>query len=360
MKKGLLNYISCIHCRNSLKPEIFSEQDHEIFEGALVCNRCSVKYPVINFIPRMLPDEFKKDIIKYHPSFFRKYSLQFSDYLKNTAVVHLTKEDIAKQKTLRSFGYQWTVFDKMHDEFEMNFLNYIFPISRLFFGGKLGLDAGCGFGRHVYYAAQFGAEIIGMDLSEACEVAYKNTKKFSKVHIIQGDIYHPPFKENQFDFVYSIGVLHHLPSPRKGFESLLRFVKKNGAMFIWVYSKKRRVINAFLECFRSITNKIPFNALYQLCFLFSIIDWSFIGAYKLLSRNKIMQIILNPIIPARIKVYSQYPYQVCFADWFDRLSVPIRFYYSRKDMIRWFTENKLKNVIISPTGKYGWRAKGTK
>ena len=41
--------------------------------------------------------------------------------------------------------------------------------TRRSFKGKIGLDLGCGFGRHVYNSAQFGAEMVGVDLSEAIE-----------------------------------------------------------------------------------------------------------------------------------------------------------------------------------------------
>ena len=60
---------------------------------------------------------------------------------------------ITQDRTRQSFGYQWTAFRTMVDAFREGFLNYIHPIGPEFFPGKLGLDAGCGFGRHVYYAA---------------------------------------------------------------------------------------------------------------------------------------------------------------------------------------------------------------
>jgi magnesium-protoporphyrin O-methyltransferase len=42
--------------------------------------------------------------------------------------------------------------------------------------GRRVLDAGCGSGRHAYYAARFGAEVCAIDLGPAVEVARRNTR----------------------------------------------------------------------------------------------------------------------------------------------------------------------------------------
>jgi hypothetical protein len=49
---------------------------------------------------------------------------------------------------------------------------------------------------------------------------------------------------------------------------------------------------------------------------------------------------------------------VCYADWFDRLSAPIRFYYDGEDLAGWAARAGLVNVRISQTGLYGWRLYG--
>ena len=241
----------------------------------------------------------------------------------------------------------------------MNFLNYIYPVKPQFFEGKIGLDAGCGFGRHLFYAAEFGAEMIGVDLSEAVEAAYRNTKHLPNVHIIQADIYNLSFRDNSFDFIYSIGVLHHLPDPKEGFKSLLPLLKSGGAIFIWVYSTARPGLNYLIELIRKVTTKIPYKPLKYLCFLAASLEWILlIKPYKILSTKSISKNLINHIAPSRIKLYAQYPFQVSYADWFDRLSAPIRFYYSEDDIRQWFEEANLRNIIVSPTGAYGWRGFG--
>lgn len=269
------------------------------------------------------------------------------------------KFETLQKDTQDSFGFQWTNYSEMSCDFRENFLNYIHPLTTEFFKGKLGLDAGCGFGRHIYNAALFGARMVGMDFSAAIESSRKNTAGLKGIFLVRGDIYNPPFALESFDFVYSIGVLHHLPDPEKGFQSLLRFVRKGGAIFIWVYSKERRMTNMLLEWLRFFTHRIPKRVLKALSLFCGLIDWGlFIMPYKLLSRITPLRPVVNRFTLERIKLYSCYPFQVCVADWFDRLAAPVRFYYNEDDLKGWAQRANLRNVIITPTGQYGWRLYG--
>lgn len=272
----------------------------------------------------------------------------------------MNKFNSIQRKTQHTFGFQWVNFSQMSCDFRENFLNYINPVTPDFFKGKLGLDAGCGFGRHIYNAALFGAKMVGMDFSNAIESSRRNTRMLKDVYLVKGDIYNPPLTENAFDFVYCIGVLHHLPDPEKGFCSLLRLVKNDGSIFIWVYSDSRKLINKLLECVRIFTTRMPLALLKIICFILAMLDYLVICFFKLFSKTGFLNKFLNRITFRRVKIYMRYPFQVIFADWFDRLSAPIRFYYNENDLKGWAKRAGLKKVVISPTGNYGWRLYGEK
>src|SRR3989338_7881926 len=191
MKQRLLSYLACPFCGDSLELTIQQSEDEEITEGVLQ-SACGRSFTITRSVPRMM-----------------------------------TSLSGLKQKTAKSFGFEWNTFVKMFTAYQENFLNYIAPIQENFFKDKLVLDAGCGVGRHTYWAAKFGArEVIGVDFSDAVDASYENTKNLPNVHIVQADIYHLPFKKETFDFAFSIGVLHHLPDPEKGFQSIIPFVKR--------------------------------------------------------------------------------------------------------------------------------------
>jgi SAM-dependent methyltransferase len=261
------------------------------------------------------------------------------------------------RRTQESFGYQWTVFGEMSDQFRDDFLNYISPVVPEFFVGKRGLDAGCGFGRHLYYAAQFGAQMIGMDFSKAITRAKDIAGEIAGVQFIQGDLQKPPLRPHSLDFVYSIGVLHHTPDPEKAFQTLLPLVRPGGAIFIWVYSKSRRFTNTLLETVRRVSSWLPLSVTRALSLLGALVDWcGFILPYRLARR--LLDASIDRFVWPRIKLYARYPFQVVYADWFDRLSAPIRFYYDGDDLAGWAARAGLINVHISPTGLYGWRLYG--
>ena len=262
-----------------------------------------------------------------------------------------------RARTRRSFGYQWTEFGEMTDQFRDDFLNYIDPVTPEFFVGKRGLDAGCGFGRHMYHAARFGARMVGLDFSRAIDRAHAITQGLPTVRLIQGDILQPPFASQSFDFVYSLGVLHHTVNPEAGFQALRQLVRPGGAIFVWVYSNSRTWTNRALETARAITSRLPLTVTRALSLSGAIVDTvGFIWPYKV--AHRMFGPRVDSLTLPRVRVYARYPFQVCYADWFDRLSAPIRFYYDGADLQGWAERAALVNVRISQTGLYGWRLYG--
>lgn len=356
MKKRALNFIVCPNCKSDFQLKILSEENGRIKEGLITCYSCKEIYPIINFIPRII-----RQAINDYPDFLEKYNLSLEQNIISNEPLSGTEE--LNLKTKESFGYQWTreMYSQIISRFEDDFLTYVYPINKDFFHGKIGLDLGCGFGRHIYYAAKLGAEMVGIDFSRAIDSAYNNTKMLPNVFLIQADIYNLPLKSNYFDFVYSIGVLHHLPDPERGFKAILPLLKPKGYVLIWVYSKSRPIVNFAIESVRLVTKRIPHKVLYLICIILSCIEWLFIIIpYKILQKLPIIRGFLEKIIFGRIKIYSKYPFDVLCADWFDRLSAPIRHYYNAMELNDWFIKANLNIIKISPTGGYGWRAFGQK
>lgn len=352
MKKRILDFIVCPECNSDFELVTFLEDKGRIKEGLLTCSVCAKTYPIIDFIPRII-----KGIMNDYLDFAKKYNLPLPK--NDTYFGKVSILEALNTKTRKSFGYQWTrkVFSQIIPKFEEDFLNYIYPVQRDFFCHKIGIDIGCGFGRHIYYAAGFGAEMIGIDFSRAIDSAYNNTKELEDIHLIQADIYNLPLRRNYFDFAYSIGVLHHLPDPEKGFSSILELIRSGGYVSIWLYSKSRPAVNFTIESIRFITKRIPHVFLYSICLILSGLEWLFIILpYKILIKIPFIGSFLEKNIFRRVKIYSGYPFAVFPADWFDRLSVPIRHYYNKLDIEGWFKRPDLQLLTILPTDSYGWRA----
>jgi SAM-dependent methyltransferase len=351
MKRRALGFLACPSCRGGLSLEAFhsaGHEDPEVLEGLLACSGCGRRFPVIGGIPRLLPDAMMGDVARRNPDFFRRHGLPIPPFPSGA-------EARFKRRTSSSFGFQWNAFPGMIEEFRDNFLRYIEPIRPSFFEGKLVLDAGCGFGRHTYYAAEFGAEVVGFDLSDAVESAYRNTRHFPNVHIVQADIYNPPF-QGKFDFIFSIGVLHHLPRPREGFLSLSRIMKPGSSIFIWLYGKGGKPFRMMIVegVLRKATTRMPHRMLYCFCYLPAAAYHSFNGAYRLFNALGLKGIADR--MPFRN--YARFPFMVKHADSFDLLGTPVNNYYSREDVEEWLRDARLRDTWVTQMGGWSWRAFG--
>jgi SAM-dependent methyltransferase len=175
LKSTLVSLLNCSACGGAFDLHVDSRESGEVVEGALACLGCSRVFPVSRGIPRFLPEALSKE----------------------------------QMETADAFGYEWTNYSTLTEADRREFLGWISPLRPADFRDKVVLDGGCGKGRHIYLAAQFGArEVVGIDLSSAVEAAYRNTKGLPNVHVIQADIHNLPFAA-PFDLAYSIGVLHH-------------------------------------------------------------------------------------------------------------------------------------------------------
>lgn len=330
MKPRLLSYIVCPQCGASFEVRAEREQDGEIFEGSLQCRGCQASFPVIRGIPRFLPPELSS----------------------------------AKRATAAAFGYEWTHYAELTEADRQEFLDWIKPLDETVFANRVVLDGGCGKGRHLFLAAKFGAaDAIGIDLSDAVESAYRNTRHLPNAHVIQADIYNLPLA-SPFDFAYSIGVLHHLPDPKQGFLGLVEKLKPGGRIAIWVYGKEgNRWIELLVDPIRiHVTSRLPKFITRVISFLISL---PLYAALKLvyLPVHRIRGLApLKKILPYAdyLSAISGYSFSENMWNVFDQLVAPTAFYISQDEVEDWFATAKLERVEITARNSNSWRGTGVK
>jgi len=111
------------------------------------------------------------------------------------------------------------------------------------------LVAGCGTGKHAIdvatrYAA---AEVLAVDVSrhslayarrKACEAGLTN------LDFAQADILELAALDRRFDLIESVGVLHHLGDPQRGWRQLVDLLAPAGLMKVGLYSRRARHVIA--------------------------------------------------------------------------------------------------------------------
>lgn len=122
------------------------------------------------------------------------------------------------------------------------------------FEGKRVLEVGCGIGTDGIQFARNGAEYVGVDLSPASVALAQEQfdRRGIEGTLIIANAEQLPFPDDQFDHVYSFGVIHHSPDVPAVVEEIRRVLKPHGTATVMVYN--RSSINYRLEI--SILRKI--------------------------------------------------------------------------------------------------------
>jgi ubiquinone/menaquinone biosynthesis C-methylase UbiE len=113
------------------------------------------------------------------------------------------------------------------------------------------LEIGCAAGIDTFYLARYSKSIIGIDIiQDVIDIANNNLKKQSKsikskIIFEIGDAEKLKYNDKQFDFVYSLSVLHSTDI-KKSLKEIRRVLIDTGKSVIYVYIKsntKDKVVN---------------------------------------------------------------------------------------------------------------------
>jgi SAM-dependent methyltransferase len=222
MKITALDVFVCPACRADLSLHTASQAGQEVLEGSLTCTGCGAVYPVTRGVPRFVPSGAYAKSFGHQWHWFRGVQM---DSLNRTS----ESEDALRATT----GWR-------DDEY----------------AGRRLLDAGVGAGRFAERAAAKGAEVVGIDVTQAIDAAYRNVGHLGNVHLAQADIFALPVRERTFDLAYSIGVLHHTPDPPAAFARVAETLAPGGKLAVYVYSRHGSA-HRMSDILRVVTTRLP-------------------------------------------------------------------------------------------------------
>jgi SAM-dependent methyltransferase len=330
MRARALQYLVCPRCQGSLQLDSRASEGADHLEGTLGCTQCRTEYPLHKGVPRLLPE-----------------------------AAQVSKE---AQATVDRFGEQWNEFDFLGEHYEQQFLGWIAPNSPESFRGEVVLEGGCGKGRHSALIARFGAkDVIAVDLGSAVEAAYRNTRSYENVHVVQADLFNLPIRKGTVDTAFSVGVLHHTPDPRRAFMELVGRVRPGGRAIAWVYGKENNewILKVVDPVRRKVTSKLPHKAVYQLSKVPAAMVWlASRGLYRPLSKPPFDLVGKRLFYHAYLTAISSFPFAEVHSIVHDHLTPPIATYLSREEFEEWFREAQLERVTVSWHNENSWRGTG--
>lgn len=241
-------------------------------------------------------------------------------------------------KHLQSFGDQWTRFEVAHDDEDRATFEAKTGMALSDLKGLRVLDAGCGGGRYSKICAEAGANVVGVDHTRAVDKARALCRHLDNVKFAQADLKQLPLEQQSFDFVFSIGVMHHDADTRAVFDAVAPMVKPGGRYSVWLYRRNQwwqEIINSGL---RAVTTRVPPGLLRPACHVGAVL-----GGTPVVNRT------LNKVV--NFSAHPSYENRVC--DTFDWWAPEYQYHHTVEELTAWFKDAEFGDIRVLPPEKTG-------
>lgn len=300
-----------------------TREGSEVIEGELRCRQCARGWPVRGGVPRFVE---------------------------------------RSSRTARAFGWEWHAFHRLDPHHERQFLDWVAPLERGSFEGRVVLEGGCGKGRHTRLVSRYGARaVIAVDLSDAVDVAFRNAGREANAHIIQADLLSLPLRPESCDVAFSVGVLHHLSDPLPGFRSLARVVRPGGTVSVWVYGAEgNEWIARWVSPARAaVTSRLPPQVLYAFSMAAAAPLWLATRClYRPARRDRLRWLRSWLIYYSYMSYIADFPFREIHHIVHDHLAAPVAHYLSRAEVAAWFNAVGASSAVIERHNENSWRGCG--
>jgi len=262
-------------------------------------------------------------------------------------MIKLSKRDYLGSS--ERFGFEWEYYSVIEPVYEEQFNRWLPFLTRKDWRGKTFADFGCGMGRNSYWPLKYGARSgIGIDLDQrSLNAAIRNLADFQNFSVKKQSIY--DFEHNnKFDYVFSIGVIHHLEHPELALKKMVEATKPGGSVFIWVYGYENNewIVNFVDPLRKHLFSKIPIALLHILSNLPTLLLWLFLRVKK--HKNGYYRLIRN---------FSFFHLRSIV---FDQLLPRIANYWTKEQVIAMMADSGLQDIRIKQVNDVSWASMGIK
>ncbi|MPY74664.1 MAG: methyltransferase domain-containing protein [Alphaproteobacteria bacterium] len=269
----------------------------------------------------------------------------------------MQRSDIAAdqtQRTIDDFGDQWTRYttnDGYYASLEL-FRDVCGPVldpSAL--EGATVSEIGSGTGRIVAMLVAAGAaRVIAIEPSDAFEVLKVNTASFAdRIEYVRGAGEAVPAGRN-LDYVFSIGVLHHIYDPAPVVRAAHAALRPGGRMLVWLYGREgNESYLRLVEPLRKVTVRLPQSLLAAICYGLNLC----LALYILLCR-----VFPLPLRGYMNNVIGRFSWAKRYLVIYDQLNPTVARYYTREQAEALLADGGFVNIRLHHRHGYSWTVIG--
>jgi SAM-dependent methyltransferase len=126
------------------------------------------------------------------------------------------------------------------DELYLGFYPYLASYVPQDFGGKKVLEVGLGYGTLGQLIASRNADYYGVDIADGPVANMRRRLSWLGLpedHAVQASVLELPFADETFDYVYSIGCLHHTGNLERSVQEVHRVLVPGGRAVVMLYNR---------------------------------------------------------------------------------------------------------------------------
>jgi SAM-dependent methyltransferase len=247
------------------------------------------------------------------------------------------------------FGYEWAKYNELRADYEIQFRKWTPFFAPGDWRGKSVLDVGCGTGRNSFWALKYGAaSAVAIDVDiQSLDVARRNLAPFHNASVLQRSAYVIGF-EDHFDVAFSIGVIHHLERPQAAVGQMVKAVRDQGEVLIWVYGLENNewIIRYADPIRKTLFSWLPIGLVHHLSIYPAAALWL---ALRLGLRR-----------PEYFNLIRTFSFRHLRSIVFDQMLPKIAHYWSRATVAKMMEDAGLKNIRLQWVNEISWAAIGTK
>jgi ubiquinone/menaquinone biosynthesis C-methylase UbiE len=272
---------------------------------------------------------------------------------KNREIAVFTTEgNNIDEEVVKSFGEEWLRFQYFSDTMIKTCAEEYFDIvsDKAVNKSTYMLDIGCGTGRWTKYFTSRAGFIEAVDPSNAVFAADNLLDKIENVRLTKAAIETIPFNDETFDFVMSIGVLHHTPSPEKSMIDCVKKLKRGGYFYCYLYHnlESKTWFSKFLfktgELARKIICRFPMGLKSFTCDVLAVVVYMpFIFWVKFLIAAGFKKTALRMPLAA----YHNKSFFIIRNDSLDKFGTKLESRYSKQQVVEMLQKAGLEEIIVS-------------